>query len=112
MSALMMMRPVDGNECFGPQYLNHGALLFAAPMATGVNLRMCISGDDFQSTSLEPVDHIQHAELIAGDDARREDHGVAGLDLQARVFVAGQSGEARRALALGAAGEDQDLIAG
>ena len=63
-------------------------------MAAGVDLRMLVARDDLQAAALEPIDDVQHAELIAGNDARGEDHGITGLQLQARVLVARQPREA------------------
>ena len=88
MPALMMVCAVHRNERVRSQDLNHRALLFAAPVPAGVDLRMCVARDDLQPATLESIDYAQHAELVSRNDARREDHGVSRFDLQARVFVA------------------------
>ena len=51
---------------------------------------------------LQPADRL----LVAGDDARGEDHGVAVLEHDVRVVVAGDAGQRGARLAL-AAGADQ-----
>ena len=81
-------------------------------MATRVDLGVLVASDHFEATAFESIDDVQHAELVARNDARREDHSVVRLEVQARVLVARQSSETRCTLALCASGEDQDLIAG
>ena len=49
--------------------------------------------------------------LVAGDDARRQDHGVAGADLHLLVVVHRDAGERRHRLALAAGREQRHLLA-
>ena len=48
--------------------------------------------------------------LVAGDDARAENHGVAGIDVGVLVVVDGGAAEGAHGLALGAADEDHEFV--
>ena len=59
----------------------------------------------------QPVDRVVHAQLVARNGARRDDHRVAALDLDRRVVVVRDARQRRQRLALRAGAEDQ-LLAG
>ena len=56
------------------------------------------------------VDHAVDRLLVAGDDARAEDHGVALFDRDVLVVIDGDAGERRHRLALRAGDQDRDLV--
>ena len=59
----------------------------------------------------EPVDHAVHGVLVAGDQAGREDDGVARADLD-RVIEVRHAAEHRHRLALRPGGHVDDLSSG
>ena len=57
----------------------------------------------------ELVDCVVHAQLVPGHRPRRDDHGVAAVDVHRRMVVVGDPHERRERLALRARAEDQHL---
>ena len=62
------------------------------------------------SRRIEVVDDAEDALLVAGNDARAEDDGVAGVDVGVLVVVDGGAAEGAHRFALRAADEDHQLL--
>ncbi len=102
---------VDGNEEFRPEEVDHEPLFFLAGVAADVDeAGGAIVVDDVGIAAAEVVDDAEDAFLVAGDDARTEDDGVAGGDAGVLVVVDGGAGERGHGLALGAGDEDAELV--
>ncbi len=112
MAKPVMVCPVDRDEGLGSNDLNHRALLFAAPVAARVHLRIALPRNHVEPATLEPIDEVEHAELVSGNDSRRENHRVPCIEMHLGVLVAREAGERRRGLALRASRQDRDLAAG
>ena len=98
---------VDGDEELGPQQVDHQAQLFLRAVAADVDEALgAVVVDDLGVAALEVVDHAVDGLLVAGDDARAEHDGVAGVDLGELVVVDGGAGERGHGLALGAGDQD------
>ena len=104
---------VDGDEELWAQQVDHQAQLFLRAVAADVDEAVgAVVVDDVGVAALEVVDHAVDGLLVAGDDARAEDHGVAGVDLGVLVVVDGGAGERGHGLALGAGDHDQSSLSG
>ena len=67
---------------------------------------------DLDAEAHEAVDHLADVHLVAGDRVRREDHGVAGAELEPAVLAVGHERQRRHRLALAAGGDHADLAVG
>ncbi len=69
-----------------------------------------VVADDIGFAAAEVVDDAEDALFVAGNDARAEDDGVAGVDVGVLVVVDGGAAEGAHGLALRAADEDHQLL--
>ena len=85
---------MHGHEEFRPDEVDHQPQLFLAAMAADVDQAgLAVVEDDVRLAAAEVVDDAVDALLVAGDDARAEQHGVAALDFGVLVVVHGGAGE-------------------
>ena len=84
--------------------------LHLLPVAVAGSVDRGVLGGDHPSADLEdPVDRLVDRPLVAGDRRRREDDGVAGVQLDVAVLAVGHPPQRRERLAL-AAGRDRDHL--
>ena len=111
MAAQVAIVAVDGDEELGADEVDEQAQLFLAAVAADVDQAVgAVVVDDVGVAAAEVVDDAEDAFLVAGNDARAEDHGVAGIDVGVLVVVDGGAAESAHGFALGAADEDHQLL--
>ncbi len=102
---------VDGHEELGADEVDHQPELFLAAVAGDVDeAGVSVVVDDVGVAALEVVDHAIDGLLVAGDDARAEQDGVACVNVGELVVVDGGPAERAHGLALGAADHDEELV--
>ena len=102
---------MDGHEELGAHEVDHHPQLFLRAVAGDVDEAVgAVVVDDAGVAALEVIDDAVDGLLVAGDDARAEDDGVAGVDLGELVVVDGGARERTHGLALGAGDQDAELV--
>ncbi len=101
---------VHGNAHPGPDQAVHGLHLVAGRMARHVDEGIVL-GDDLDLHAGQKVLDAADGDLVAGDDPRREDHRIAGIELDPRVISFGDAGQRGARFALAAGADDQGLVA-
>ena len=102
---------VNGDEVLGPHQIDEQAQFFLAAVAADVDEAVgAVVADDVGVAAAEVVDDAEDALLVAGNDARAEHHGVAGVDVGVLVVVDGGAAERAHGLALRAADQDHQLV--
>ena len=104
---------VDGDEELG---LDELIIIFSSSCEpwpeTWIRPLVPSSVDDVGVAALEVIDDAVDGFLVAGDDARAHQDGVAGVDLGELVVVDGGPGERGHGLALGAGDHEEQLVGG
>ena len=104
---------VDGNEVARLDQVDDEPEFFLAAVSADVDGRRgSVFVDDVGFAAKEVVDHPVDGFFVAGDDAAREDDGVALFDFGVLVIVDGGAGERGHGLALGAADEHANFFGG
>src|SRR5581483_10410626 len=105
----MAIFAVDRHEIFGAGQMKHRLQLFLRRVARDVNLRHALVVD-FGAAAVQVVDDVGDRALVAGNELGREQHGVAGTNLDGLVIVECDAVQRRQRLALAAGREKRDLI--
>src|SRR5262249_60436064 len=101
---------VDGNEVPGTDRLEHPSLLPPRRVAGDVEARLDAGVQHPGTGGEQGVDQHAHRALVARDGTRAQEHGVPALDAQPFLLRLEQLGQRRPRLALGAGGEDADVV--
>src|ERR1700739_4280642 len=102
---------VDGDEELGAHKIDEEAQLFLAAVAADVDEAVgTVVEDDVGFAAAEMVDDAEDAFFVAGDDARAENDGVAGINVGVLVVVDSGAAEGTHGLTLGAAYEEHQLV--
>ena len=102
---------VDGDEIAWLHQIDDELEFFLAGVSADVyGRRGAIFVDDVRLTAEHVVDHAVDSLFVAGDDARRKHHSIAGLDAGVLVIVNGGAGKGAHGLALRAADEHADFF--
>ena len=98
---------------FGLHQIDEQAQFFLAAVSADVDQAVgAVVEDDVGFAAVEVVDDAEDALLIAGNDARAEDDGVALIDVRVLVVVDGGAAEGAHRFALRAADENHELVGG
>src|SRR5574338_415311 len=84
----------------------HAGELILGGMAGNVNKPVALP-EDADAAANELIAQAGDRQLVAGNDARREDDRIALVQTQLRVIVGRQPGERRSRLALAAGADDE-----
>ncbi len=87
----------------------HVLQFLTARVAGNVNARVVAFGMDFDAQVRQAVLQRADGDFVAGNDARREDAGIAGLQLDGRVAAVGDARHGRTRFALRAGRQVKDL---
>ena len=101
---------VDRDDVARAGHVEHVEQLAGRRVAAHVNLRDVLV-DHPGAPAGEPVDHPVDGVLVAGDEARRQHDGVAGLDPH-RVVAVGHPRQRRQRLALRTGRDHADVLVG
>src|ERR1044071_4461299 len=100
---------VDRHEVARPGELEHRLQLFLARMAGNVNLRDLLVVH-LRATPVKMIDQIGNRLLVAGNELRRKDYGVAGRYFDSLVIIQSDPVQHGQRLALAAGGKKCELI--
>src|SRR6185437_38709 len=104
---------VDGHEKFRADEVDHHPKLFLRAVAGNVDEAVgSVVMDDARIAAFEVVDDAVDGFLVARNDARAEDNGVAGVDFGELVVVDGSTRERAHRLTLRTGDQDAELIVG
>ena len=106
--AQALVIPVDRHHVARAGQVEHQLQLLLPSVTRGVDRR--VGGGHHLGADLEdPVDRLVHRALVAGDRRGREDHRVAGVELDVGMVRVGHAPQRRQRLAL-APGRDRDHL--
>ena len=108
---LALVVAVHRHHVARPGEVEHQLDLLLVPVAGGVDRRVA-GRDDLGADVVEPVDRVVDRPLVARDRRGGEDDRVAGAQLDLRVVAVGHPAQRRQRLALGARGDDHELLVG
>ena len=102
---------VERHDVARPDEVEHQLDLLRVAVAGGVDRRVA-GRDHVAADVVEPVDRLVDGALVAGDRRGGEDDGVAVVQLDLRVVAVGHAPQRAERLALGARGDDHELVVG
>jgi hypothetical protein len=101
---------VNGHEIARPHQVEHQLHFLHAGVPGDVQRRVHAAVHDVGPAARHVVDHAEDGLLIAGNDARAQNHRVAPVHGDLFVVVDGHARERRHRLALSARNEDGDFV--